>query len=519
MADESISVISLDDISCNEKTLDKLKETVNYPLHEGETATSQKEKSEELIQIGVEKSQENSIYVVDVPDLPNNKEDEEKGRSSQPNSKKALRSFFLSVGMIAISVFLLIPWITIPRTDSIAYQSYWWELCLPLASLMFLNTANNMLNLTVWTKENSLGTPLVFAVMFLLNYVLQTLIHMTCYFVWSVTLGLNHPMPFYGIVSLLILEVSFQIGLWTLLPSKLLKKEGFRRKLRIFMIYRLWVFLMVFQNEVLSYLFLNPPADLQVLVPFIIFGCREFDLKVRSKIVNKMMGEKDETGTALLEITLHVLYGSFIAIRLAEAEFATVCCVVAIQFFLHMKTTHRIVCKHNRVEVKKLETNETQQNFELVHLVAVEIVEGFIPIIHGICIAMAYYGPNANLLTNIGTSYWGDEIDDFGLVFISMMVLLIFDALFAVVTSLWIWKTMDIDMLQEFQRVLAKYWLPMVINLAFLEVAYVSITDINFGMDSTGKFAWIDDEGWKSLINATKSLTNEEKILLLNSTI
>ena len=109
-----------------------------------------------------------------------------------------------------------------------------------------------------------------------------------------------------------MLWMSFQIGLWILLPSQLLKKEEFRRKLRVFMVYRLWLFLMIFQNEVLSYLFLNPPAGLQFLVPFIMVACREFDLKIRSKLVNKMAGESDESATALLDITVHVLYGSLI---------------------------------------------------------------------------------------------------------------------------------------------------------------------------------------------------------------
>ena len=82
MVDESISIISLDDISCNGKNLDKLKEKGNHASHEREIALSKKEKSDGLVQTSIKKSEENSISVVDIPELPINKEDEEKEKST-----------------------------------------------------------------------------------------------------------------------------------------------------------------------------------------------------------------------------------------------------------------------------------------------------------------------------------------------------------------------------------------------------------------------------------------------------
>ena len=276
---------------------------------------------------------------------------------------------------------------------------------------------------------------------------------------------------------------------------------------------------MVTQNEVLSYLFVNPPLDKQILVPFMIVACREFDLRIRSKLVNKMTEYPDEPSAALLEITVNALYGTFIAIKLADAEPATVWCMVVIEFFLHMKTAYRIISERNRVVVKNVVNEETPHSLRLVHLVTAEILEAFIPIIHGICIALAYYGPNANLFANIGSSYWGEAIDDIGPVFTSMMILFTCDILIAIATSLWLWKRLNVNMLQEFQRTLARYWLYMLIKIAWLEGAYIGTTDVNFGIDSSGKFLWIDAEGWTNLINATNHLIDEEKSSLLNSTL
>ena len=73
-------------------------------------------------------------------------------------------------------------------------------------------------------------------------------------------------------------------------------------------------------------------------------------------------------------------------------------------------------------------------------------------------------------------------------------------------------------MFQEIQRVLETYWLFMVIKLAYNESAYVSSIDINIGVDTSGKYVWIEQEGWESLINVTNSLSDEEKLFLLNGT-
>ena len=59
----------------------------------------------------------------------------------------------------------------------------------------------------------------------------------------------------------------------------------------------------------------------------------------------------------------------------------------------------------------------------------------------------------------------------------------------------------------------------MVAKIAYNESAYLMSSDINLGMDSTGKFSWINDEGWSRLIADAKHLADDEKSSLLNSTI
>ena len=68
-------------------------------------------------------------------------------------------------------------------------------------------------------------------------------------------------------------------------------------------------------------------------------------------------------------------------------------------------------------------------------------------------------------------------------------------------TSLWVWNATKINMLREFHRILGNYWIFMVVRFALNDVAFVSALDIYFGTDTSGKFLWIDEKGWRSMIN------------------
>ena len=104
--------------------------------------------------------------------------------------------------------------------------------------------------------------------------------------------------------------------------------------------------------ELLSYLFAHLPTDFQFVVAFMVAGCCEFDLKLRSKLVDKMVEAQDEASTVLVEISARNTYAFFIAVRLADATSVTLFCVVAIAFVLHLKTAIQTSKQYNRITVE-----------------------------------------------------------------------------------------------------------------------------------------------------------------------
>ena len=246
--------------------------------------------------------------------------------------------------------------------------------------------------------------------------------------------------------------------------------------------------------------------------------CREFDFFIRSSLIDKMMGVQDESATALLTITINCSYGSFVARRLEGASLATICCIVAIDFFIHLKNTYRVINEHRRVNIEEEENASLRRARYITQLVVSELTEGFIPITYGTCMVLAIYGPNSRILANVGSIYWGEVIEDIGSLLFSMGILFVFDLLSVLVTSVVLWKVASINMFQEFRDGIDKYCLFLMIKLGTQFASYFALSDINLGMDSTGNFDWITPEGRRSLIYNSTDLTDEEKMTLLTDT-
>ena len=433
--------------------------------------------------------------------------------------KVAGKCLAYSGAIIATCALFVVPWTSIPRTDTIVYQSQWWETFLPSATIYILSAAVEVLNLTVWTQERSLATFHVFLMIYLLWLTPFFIILLMNYFVWSVYLGLNQPLPNLGLWTILSsFFILYPIGIWFVLPSQIVSEHEFRRKLRWYLVQHAFRILTIILNEVMSMLFINLPAHLQFLISFMMVACREFDLRVRSKLVDKMMGNQDEAATALLEILVNATYSFFIANKFPDAEISTIIFVIAIEFSLRLRLTYQVIKEQRKVIAQNVGNRDTNKNIIVMNLVISELMEGFVPIIYGSSIFMAYYGPNSNLFANIGSNYWGYKIEDISLVGSSMLLLFAVDIVSTIATSFWLWKETKTNMLPEFYKVLEKYWLFMILILATFATNYFASTDINLGGDFTGSFRWIENEGWRGLVNESEYLTDEERFMLLNMT-
>ena len=238
------------------------------------------------------------ISVIRVQELTGNEEIEESSREEEVKNdrKSTLKDMFeafgiSAFGIVGFSLLFILPWTSIPRTDSIIYQSHWMEVILPFTSFLLLPSGIQILSVATWTQETTLMTFPNFVKIYFTFLIPDVFLYISLSVLWSVYLENNHPLPFLAIPVYLPTIMISVIGLWFILPRKLLKRHDFRQKLKIFNFYHLWLVITLVIKETLSSLFINPPGGFQFLVPFLVGGCRKLDKRLRSKVVKNMTGE------------------------------------------------------------------------------------------------------------------------------------------------------------------------------------------------------------------------------------
>ena len=395
------------------------------------------------------------------------------------------------------------------------------EILIPLGINMSLGVGAQILIFTIWLKEESLMSIGMCLKSYLMILIPGTIIHIAFYVTWTIHLNFNHPFPNLGILKFWIGQLIGLFGLWIIMPCNLLAKKVFRQKLIFLTLHNIWSqVVLVIVNQIIMFIWNKFPIGFQFPIAFIIAGCQELDKRVRSYLVSKMIGIIDESAAALLAINVGTRWSFFVSIRLVGTEFTTILCVVAIGFLLHLKMTYQIIKECRKIHREGGENANFRMHAKLNRLILAELIEGFTPIIYGVCILMAFYGPNAKIFSNIGNTYWSQEIKDLAPLLLTMFGLFAIDTLSVIINSICLWKMANINVIQEFCRVIRKYWLTLAIFLTANVTIYFSANDINGGIDKTGSFLWITDAGWMKLVNSSNYLTNEEKTkLLYNNTL
>ena len=74
-----------------------------------------------------------------------------------------------------------------------------------------------------------------------------------------------------------------------------------------------------------------------------------------------------------------------------------------VEFLIQLKMTRQIVNLHKKVITNGDEKLRIERQKAKLVLVLAKLCEGLLPIAYAICFSMAYYGPNAKLMGNIGS--------------------------------------------------------------------------------------------------------------------
>ena len=122
-------------------------------------------------------------------------------------------------------------------------------------------------------------------------------------------------------------------------------------------------------------------------------------------------------------------------------------------------------------------------------LVLTERIETLVPLTYMICFAIAYYGPNAEILGSVKLTLWHyKSVLDIEKYMTSLFILFSVDFLSLIMNGIILWTTCNINMFKVFRKLQSEFWLIMAVQQAYslLEVIKINhlylkrnVTEIN----------------------------------------
>ena len=101
-------------------------------------------------------------------------------------------------------------------------------------------------------------------------------------------------------------------------------------------------------------------------------------------------------------------------------------------------------------------------------LVLTERIETLVPLTYIICFAIAYYGPNAEILGNVKLDLWHFKpVLDFGNYMKNLFILFVVDFMSLVINGIILRTTCNIDIFKIFQNIQSEFWLIMAVQQAW----------------------------------------------------
>ena len=445
-----------------------------------------------------------------------------KEKRNEIDSNKVSYWNFLYGLMILVGCLLAALIVTlIPRHNTIFYPEFCYEPVLLFVSTVCLRlTLATLAELYVFCKEQELISMKVFLKLFFvysMSFVVPYAIYSA---IWTIYLDRNYPLPFirlcgYGLYPTNIVAVWFLFR-----PEKAKYQKG---KILYFILYRLFCFVVGLQLIGLR-IVIKISSHVEWIIAIIIPMVVRLDSWIISKIVQKITGKSNEAANCLVVLNLTHGFGFFKATALFSASQFTVNCMLFVDLGLHMRTCYQIISLSKKVkeepdaeEKENVEVIDQDKRAKFLDLVVTELIEIMIPAIYGLSYATAYFGPNAHLMRNVGSDWFGGEImNDIQHFYLVLLELFAIDLICMVVTAVSLYKFCNFDVLQEFCKLLKKYWWMMMLQLSTIIIS-LGTTDINFAMDYTGKFLWISEEGRYDLIRNSSDLSENEKAKLLTN--
>ena len=368
---------------------------------------------------------------------------------------------------ILLSFISTISYTLIPVHNLIENPQYWYELPLQETfSLLPLYAAWYVLNCSNWLNVSYIKKMRYFFILWGVFVVGTFIGFSTGYAIWTYALHFRYPIPLNSYAVKGVQGIVVLVLLWFLFPREWRKNNEFRKRLK-YLILTMGVTVDISLVYIgLSKIFLALPTDYQWVIAIPLPLIREFNVWILTKLAKKSANgdmECVEITCAQIVGTEQAIYVTYMIGSLATT--ATSVALLATDFLINIYISIKIIWlvkKNQRKDITKI-------SGLLQELVVNEFVECMVPMAYLLCLVIAYFGPNAELIGNVSNSYWAfTAIDDIENTILVIVIYFLVDFLSTIVNYILLQSWCRINLMNAYITMIKEFGFVFAINLATL---------------------------------------------------
>ena len=350
------------------------------------------------------------------------------------------KKFFYPVVIIMMLLIAFSIAALLPTHDVILYPEYWYEAMYPG---LFCFAPSIALYWTIHCKNvlqySNIAAPKVWFRLLLSQWIIILVFYLCQYLIWTFYLGYYQPFPNNIQYSSLLNAAFFCFSFWWQFPLSLRSDPTFRKRIKAYICYIFWTDTVIFLTlgfGLVSIPYL--PSDYLWIIGIEVGMIKELNGYVMKKLIRRAAGADNSYAKGSITLNLVGLTNMVIVQFISEIgdQKTTLSFIIwdllinSLLVLKALKEKRAVVSMDHDALINRRPMGQT-----LTILIINEATEFLVPLLYTMAFAIAYIGPNAANLGNIGIDYWRYEIiDDLLAYFNGAILMTIVDAMVLALT-------------------------------------------------------------------------------------
>ena len=381
--------------------------------------------------------------------------------------------YSFAIPLIGISSTIILT--LIPAHDLVKSPEYWYEILFhDITGPLMWGVPFVCVKVGTLLNIKYTYAPKNISFMFLVASAASLVILLASYYLWTPIFEYHYPIPFLVFLYGFFMNGFFLLVIWLRFPFEWRKNGELQRRMKAYCLFILFSILLAISYQIIIDKIRRSDVDYQHFVALALPAIREISIWMGSKWIARCVNGDEKGAIIFLKysmttthtITLCYVIGSYTTITTSWV-------LMGVDFLCNV-----FICLWV-VWTKKFHPHKIRKQIDLLQDLAIyELVEFHATFAFIFVIAMAYYGPNASILGNIGNSYWAyTAIVNIDQTLVNMGIFFLIDFSSTMLSASILWTTCRISLWHVFLELQKEFgkWFSLTLGNALVLVSKYEI--------------------------------------------